>query len=144
MTSATIRLLAGAACVALVASAPARATTRVGQPAPAPAPVQTVAQGNDLDHPPVDKNGKKYCPILGLDGEIAWEPHGSTITLTWPNHTSRTNICDDGACKNARLAPGASIQAPVGRRTWTRRAPSRSSSSRTAPDERTPPARDLR
>jgi hypothetical protein len=114
MTMATIRLLAGAVCLALAASAPARATTRGGQAAPAPAPARTVAQANDLEHPPVDKNGKKYCPILGLDGSIAWEPHGTTITMTWPNHTSRTNVCDDGTWKDARMVGTAGIQAPVG------------------------------
>jgi hypothetical protein len=111
---ATIRLLAGAVCLALAAGAPAHATTRGGQAAPAPAPVQTVAQANDLEHPPVDKNGKKYCPILGLDGGIAWEPHGTKITMSWPNGKSRTSVCDDGEWKDARLAGTSGIQAPVG------------------------------
>ena len=68
---------------------------------------------NDLKNPPVDKNGKKYCPIMGLDGSIAWEPHGTTITMTWPGGGTRTNICNDGEWKDARLAPVTGIHVTV-------------------------------
>jgi len=68
---------------------------------------------NDLKNPPVDKNGKKYCPIMGLDGSITWEQHGTTITMTWPGGGTRTNVCDDGSWKDARLAPLTSIHVSV-------------------------------
>jgi hypothetical protein len=68
---------------------------------------------NDLNNPPVDKNGKKYCPIRALDNSITWEQHGTTITMTWPGGGTRTSICNDGEWKDARLAPLTSIHVTV-------------------------------
>lgn len=76
--------------------------------------VPVAASAADSKTPPVDKNGKKYCPIKGLDGSTAWEPHGTTITMTWPDGTSRTNVCDDGEWKDARLASVTGIKVSVG------------------------------
>jgi hypothetical protein len=75
--------------------------------------VPVAASAADEKSPPVDKNGKKYCPIKALDGSVTWEPHGTTITMTWPNGTSRTNICVDGEWKDARLASVTGIRVNV-------------------------------
>jgi hypothetical protein len=50
---------------------------------------------------PTDANGKKHCS-LAAGRDTLWVPHGSTITVTFPNGEKKTMTCEDGVWKEAR------------------------------------------
>ena len=83
----------GAATVALIAAVPASATD---------------------DKPPVDKNGKKSCPLTTSSGGTYWVPHGTTLTVDHVDSTQKEQ-CIDGDWWIVPLSrPGGTVGATSG------------------------------
>jgi hypothetical protein len=46
--------------------------------------------------PFTDENGNLHCMVKLADNVTSWVPHGTTLTLTYPNGSTATWKCDDG------------------------------------------------
>jgi hypothetical protein len=46
--------------------------------------------------PFTDENGNQHCMVKLAANVTSWVPHGTTLTLTYPNGSTATWKCDDG------------------------------------------------
>lgn len=103
----TILAALGITSLALIAASPANAIYRSYEPAADQEPVTTRTVNQQNDNPPVDENGKKSCEYRKWDGGTGYYPHGTVITVNFPNGTTKTAKCNDGEWEVSLTQPEA-------------------------------------